>query len=67
MTYYLLKDPANHHQKLIRDDHVSVVEISNDDRIVTLLLLGGQNVKLTVEESKQFIKAIKSHLPSSPT
>ena len=67
MTYYLLKDAANHHQKLIRDDHVSAVEISNDEHIVTLLLLGGQNVKLTVEESKQFIKAIKAHMPSSPT
>jgi hypothetical protein len=31
------------------------------------LLLGGQNLKLTPEESKQFIKAIRSHIPSSPT
>ena len=67
MTYYLLKDPANHHQRLIRDDHVSAVEINNEDHVVTLLLLGGQNVKLTPEESKQFIKAIKSHMPASPT
>ncbi len=67
MTYYLLKDPANHHQRLIRDDHVSAVEINNEDHVVTLMLLGGQNIKLTGEESKQFIKAIKSHMPSSPT
>jgi len=67
MTYYLLKDPANHHQRLIRDDHVSAVEFSNDDHVVTLLLLGGQNLKLTPEESKQFIQAIKSHIPASTT
>jgi uncharacterized membrane protein YvbJ len=67
LTYYLLKDPANHHQRLIRDDHISAVEINNEDHVVTLMLLGGQNVKLTPEESKQFIKAIKAHMPSSPT
>jgi hypothetical protein len=66
MTYYLLKDPVNHHQRLIRDDHVSAVEINNEDHAVTLMLLGGQNIKLTAEESKQFIKAIKSHMPGGP-
>ena len=67
MTYYLLKDPASHHQRLIRDDHVSVVEINNEDHVVTLMLLGGQNVKLNQEESMQFIKAVRSHMPATQT
>ena len=62
MNFILLNDPESHHQRLIRSDHISVVDINKTDQVVTLLLLGGQEVHLTHEESRQFVQHTKDHL-----
>ncbi|MFL5242910.1 MAG: hypothetical protein ACJ8FY_12445 [Gemmataceae bacterium] len=67
MTYYLLNDPASQRQRLVRDDHISSVEINKTDQVITLVLIGGQEIRLTHEESKQFMHHIKSHMPASAT
>ena len=62
MNFVLLNDPASHRQRLIRNDHISVVDINKADQSVTLLLLGGQEVHLTHEESRQFVQHTRAHL-----
>ena len=54
MNFVLLNDPAGQKQQLIRADHISAIQVSKADRLITLLLLGGQELHLTHEESKQF-------------
>jgi hypothetical protein len=62
MTFVLLNDPTNQRQRLIRYDHVSAVDVSKSDESVTLYLVGGQEVHLSHEESKQFVQHVKAHL-----
>jgi hypothetical protein len=60
MTYILLNDPAGQQQRLLRQDHISAVEVKKADRSVTIFLIGGQEIHLTHEESKQFIQHMRS-------
>jgi hypothetical protein len=62
MSFALVKDAASDAQLLVRNDHVSAVEIKKEDHSVTLHLLGGQTLHLTQEQSKQYVHHIKSHL-----
>lgn len=66
MSFALLQDPATETQLLVRNDHVSAVEIKKEDEAVVVHLLGGQTLHLTHEQSKQFVRHIKTHMhPSS--
>jgi hypothetical protein len=62
MSFVLLKDPMSDEQLLIRNDHVSAVEVKKDDESVTVHLLGGQTMHLTHEQSKQFVHHVKTHM-----
>ena len=62
MSFALLRDTASDTQVLVRNDHVSAVEIKKEDQSVTVHLLGGQTLHLTHEQSKQFVHHIKSHM-----
>jgi hypothetical protein len=56
MNFVLLNDPGSGQQRLVRTDHISGVVVNKADQSITLLLLGGQEVHLTHEESKQFLQ-----------
>jgi hypothetical protein len=62
-NFILLNDPGSQRQRLIRQDHISGIEVEKADHSITLLLLGGQAVHLTHEESKQFLQHAKTLLP----
>ena len=62
MSFALLKDSDADIQTLIRNDHVSAVEIKKEDQSITVHLLGGQTLHLTHEQSRQFIHHIKAHM-----
>lgn len=62
MSFVLLKDPPSDVQLLIRNDHISAVEVKKEDHSVTVYLLGGQVLNLTQEQSKQFVHHVKAHL-----
>ena len=62
MSFALLKDAASDTQMLVRNDHVSAVEIKKEDQSITVHLLGGQTLRLTHEQSKQFVQHIKAHM-----
>ena len=64
MSFALLREADD--QVLIRNDHVSAVEIKKEDQSVTVHLLGGQTLHLTHEQSKQFVLHIKNHLHPTP-
>jgi hypothetical protein len=64
MSFLLHNDPASGHQRLIRPDHISAVETNRHDQTITLLLVGGQELRLTHEESKQFLHHTKGKLHS---
>ena len=68
MNFLLLKDPATEDQLLLRNEHISAVEIKKEDRSVTVHLVGGQTLQLTQEQSKQFVQQVKAqlHPPSTP-
>ena len=61
MTFALLNDDTTDVQLLIRNEHVSAVEIKKTDQSVTLYLRGGQILHLTHEQSKQYVHHIKNH------
>ena len=67
MSFALLKDAASDVQLLVRNDHVSAVEIKKEDQSITVYLVGGQTLHLTHEQSKQFVNHIKSHLHPTTT
>jgi hypothetical protein len=67
MSFALLKDSAADLQILIRNDHVSAVEVKKDDQTVVVYLLGGQTLQLTHEQSAQFIHHLKTHMHPVPT
>ena len=60
MSFELLRDADD--QVLIRNEHVSAVEIKKDDQSVTVHLLGGQTLRLTHEQSRQFVQHVKAHM-----
>jgi hypothetical protein len=62
MNYILLNDPASRHQRLVRLDHISTVEVSKADQSIVLQMLGGQQVTLSHEEAKQFLQYTKGKL-----
>jgi hypothetical protein len=66
MAFAYLKDPTTDVQLLIRDEHVSSVEIRKDDGAITVFLLGGQVLNLTHEQSKQYVQHIKTHMQTGP-
>ncbi len=66
MNFALLKDPAKELQMLVRNDHVSAVEIQKGDHSVTLHLVGGQTLHLNQEMSRQYVHHIKTHMHPVP-
>lgn len=62
MTYLMLNDPNSHRQRVVSMDHVSAFEINKADHLITLLLFGGHEVHLSLEESKQFLRVMKSKI-----
>ena len=64
--YVLLNDPASHVQHLLRTDHISVMEIRKEDHIIKVSLVGGQELTLTHEESKQLLHYIQGKM-NQPT
>jgi hypothetical protein len=60
MSFALLRDADD--QVLIRNEHVSAVEIQKEDQSVTVHLLGGQSLRLTPEQSRQFVQHVKAHM-----
>ena len=68
MNFLLLKDPGTDEQLLLRNEHVSAVEIKKEDRSVTVHLVGGQTLHLSHEQSRQFVHHVKTHMhpPSTP-
>jgi hypothetical protein len=62
MTFALLHDTATEVQLMLRNDHVSAVEIKKEDQSVTVHLVGGQILHLTREQSKQYVHQIKTHM-----
>ena len=62
MNFVLLNDPGSGRQQLIRADHISAIQVNKSDRAITLVMLGGQELHLTKEESKQFLHWTKSHM-----
>jgi hypothetical protein len=67
MSFVLLKDPGTEAQVMVRNEHVSAVEINKEDQAVTIHLMGGQTLQLTHEQSRQFVHHIKSHMHQGPT
>jgi hypothetical protein len=65
MSFALLRDPATEVQLLVRNDHVSAVEIKKEDQAVVVHLVSGQTLHLTHEQSKQFVHHIKTHMHPS--
>ena len=61
MNFIFLKDPTTEVQLLIRNEHISAVEIKKEDQAVILHLLGGQILALTHEQSRQFVHHLKVH------
>jgi hypothetical protein len=61
-TFVFLNDPGSQEQRLIRNEHISAITINQADQLVTLYLVGGQELVLTHEESKQFVQYTKGHM-----
>jgi hypothetical protein len=62
MSFVLLKDSLTDEELLIRNDHVSAVEVKKEDESVIVHLVGGQTLHLTHEQSKQFVHHVKAHM-----
>jgi hypothetical protein len=62
MTFAVVKDSATDVQLMVRNEHVSAVEIKKEDQSVSIHLMGGQTLHLTHEQSKQYVHHIKSHM-----
>jgi hypothetical protein len=65
-VFALLKDSATEVQLLIRNEHVSAVEIRKEDQSLTVYLTGGQVLHLTHDQSKQYLNHIKSNMHAVP-
>jgi hypothetical protein len=62
MNFLVVKDPATEAQLMIRSEHISAAEIQKEERSVTIYLSGGQMLRLTHEQSKQFLHLVKAHM-----
>jgi hypothetical protein len=62
MSFVLLKDPTADVQLLIRNEHVSAVEVKKEDQSVTVYLIGGQTLHLTHEQAKLFVQHVRTHM-----
>ena len=62
MVYLMLNDPGSHRQRVVSMDHVSAFEINKTDHLITLFLMGGQEIHLSLEESRQFLHHMKSKI-----
>jgi hypothetical protein len=67
MSFILLNDEAGQYQRLIRNDHISAAMINKADHSVTLFLIGGQEIHLSHEESKQFVHHTKATMHPTHT
>jgi len=66
MNFTFLKDPTTEVQFLIRNDHISAVEVKKEDESVHVHLLGGQTLHLTHELAKQFVYHVKTNMHPAP-
>jgi hypothetical protein len=66
MSFVFLNDPASDEQLLIRNDHVSAVEVKTKGEVVTVHLMGGQSFRLTHEQAKQFVHHVKTNIHPTP-
>ncbi len=66
MNFALLHDTTNEVQTLVRNDHVSAVEIKKTDQAIVIYLVGGQTLHLNQEQSKQYVHHIKTHMQLVP-
>jgi hypothetical protein len=66
IVFALLKDTATEVQLLIRNEHVSAVEIRKDDQSLIVYLQGGQVLHLTHDQSKQYLSHIKNNMHAVP-
>ena len=66
MSFALLQDAATEMQLLVRNEHISAVEIKKIDQAVVLHLVGGQTLHLTQEQSKRFVHHVKTHMHVVP-
>jgi hypothetical protein len=66
IVFALLKDNATEVQMLIRNEHVSAIEIRKDDQSVIVYLMGGQVLHLTHDQSKQYLNHIKNNMQAVP-
>jgi hypothetical protein len=66
MSFLILKDTATEVQLMVRMEHISAAEIQKEDRSVTVFLAGGQELRLTQEQSKQFLHHVKMHAQQVP-
>ncbi len=62
MSFAMLQDPTTEVQLLVRNEHISAMEIKKEDQAVVIYLVGGQTLHLTHEQSKQFVHHVKTHL-----
>ena len=62
MNFILLKDSGTEVQLLVRNEHISAVEIKKEDQAVILHLVGGQTLPLSHDQSRQFVHHVKTHL-----
>ena len=65
MSFVLLKDAPSDTQVLVRNEHVSAVEIKKEDQAVLIYLVGGQTLHLTHEQSRQFVHHLKTHMTAA--
>ncbi|HZY90440.1 MAG TPA: hypothetical protein VFE78_36800 [Gemmataceae bacterium] len=65
MSFLLLQDGGSHQQRCIRLDHVSSFTVNRSDHLIVLHLIGGQEVHLSHEESKQFLHHIQAAINNS--
>jgi hypothetical protein len=65
MSFLLLQDGGSHQQRCVRLDHVSSFTINKSDHLIILHLVGGQEVHLSHDESKQFLDHIKAAISNS--
>ena len=65
MSFLLLQGDGSHQQRCVRLEHVSAFTINKSDHLIVLQLLGGQEVHLTHDESKQFLHHIQAAINSS--
>lgn len=62
MKFLVLNDASNHRQRYLRNIHISGFNVNQADQSVTILLMGGQELQLTPDESRDFLAHIKADI-----